>query len=255
MSIFTVWLVLVIYMCLVWCLYRYLKNPAVVDVAWAGALTLSGLIFLFSHPVTLRTVILSIVLILWGSRLGIYLWYTRVRLGLVDKRYLTLSDGWKIAKPLGFFLNFQLQAVLALLISLPWYFTGKAHLSALTLLDYLGILIALVGLVGETLADQQLQNYKKNPNGPVCRAGLWQYSRHPNYFFEWLIWCGFSLFALTSWSGFIGLISPLILYLLMTKITGPMTEEGSIKSRGQAYLDYQKTTPMFFPVGWVVTQH
>lgn len=247
MLIALVWLVLFIHMCLVWCLYRYLKNPTVVDVGWASGLTLSGLIYLYYYPISLRTVVLSLVLVAWGSRLGLYLWITRIWVGHVDKRYTTLSDSWTIAKPLGFFLNFQLQAVLILIISLPWYLSGSAGVHSLSWLDFVGIFLAIGGLLGETLADSQLQNYKKTPSGPVCDIGLWHYSRHPNYFFEWLIWCGFALFGLANAHGYLGLISPLTLYLLMRYVTGPMTEAGSIKSRGQAYLDYQKTTPMFFP--------
>jgi len=247
MIFLTVWIILFIHMCLIWCLYRYLKNPSKVDVGWASGLTLSGLIFLYSYSVSLRTIVLSIVLIAWGSRLGLYLWFTRIRQGALDKRYERLSDTWKIAKPMGFFLNFQLQGILILIIATPWYFSGSSFSNSLNFLDYLGIILAGVGLWGETLADHQLQHYKKNPSGPVCTIGLWNYTRHPNYFFEWLIWCAFSLFGLAHSYGFIGLISPLFLYLIMTQITGPMTEEGSIQSRGQAYLDYQKTTPMFFP--------
>jgi len=236
-----------IHMSLVWCLYRYLKNPSVVDVGWASGLTLSGLIYLYAYPLSLRTLILSFILILWGSRLGLYLWFTRIHLGKVDKRYLTLSENWKIAKPLGFFLNFQLQGVLIFVIAIPWYFSASAGITALTLLDYIAILLALIGLAGETLADHQLQLFKRTTSGGVCTSGLWHYSRHPNYFFECLMWLAFALFGFAHTYGVIGLISPITLYLMMIKITGPITEEGSIKARGQAYIDYQKTTPMFFP--------
>ncbi|KTD49315.1 DUF1295 domain-containing protein [Legionella quateirensis] len=245
--ILIVYCILFIHMCLIWCLYRYLKNPSIVDVGWASGLTLSGLIYLFANPVSTRALILGSLLLLWGGRLGFYLWYTRIRIGHVDKRYINLSDHWKIAKPLGFFLNFQLQGLLIGIIVIPWYFCGASAVDALSSIDYLGILLAVIGLTGESMADLQLQKYKHAPSGPVCTLGLWYYSRHPNYFFEWLVWCAFTLFGLTHSIGFIGLISPLTLYLIMTQITGPMTEAGSIKSRGQAYIDYQKTTPMFFP--------
>jgi steroid 5-alpha reductase family enzyme len=218
-----------------------------VDVGWASGLTLSGLIFLFSEAFTTRTIVLGVLLILWGGRLGLYLWYNRIRLGHIDKRYTNLSDGWKIAKPLGFFLNFQLQGLLIMLVATPWYFSGQATTQSLNILDYVGIVLAILALTGETLADNQLQQYKRVPTGALCTVGLWHYSRHPNYFFEWLVWCAFTLFGFAHSYGFIGLVSPLTLYLIMTQITAPMTEAGSLKSRGQAYLEYQKTTPMFFP--------
>ncbi|HRD69900.1 MAG TPA: DUF1295 domain-containing protein [Legionella sp.] len=247
MLILLVAVVLFIHMCVVWGIYRYLKNPSVVDVGWASGLTLSGLLYLWIPSISFRTLILGLILILWGARLGIYLWYTRIRLGHVDKRYTSLSSQWKIAKPLGFFLNFQLQALLILVISIPWYFSGTAEADRLTGLDYFALALAIGALVGETIADNQLQEFKQKNKGKVCDVGLWHYSRHPNYFFEWLIWCAFALFGFAHSYGLIGLISPLTLYLLMTQITGPMTEAESLKSRGKAYEEYQKSTPMFFP--------
>lgn len=235
-----------IHMCVIWCLYRYLKNPGVVDVGWCSGLTLTGLLYLFSFPISLRNVLLSTILILWGARLGLYLWFSRIMKGIVDKRYLELSSHWKMAKPLGFFLNFQLQGLLIFIISLSWFYIASTA-QELSWLDFIGIGIALIGIAGEALADYQLQQFKKEFPGAVCEQGLWNYSRHPNYFFECLVWGAFALIGLQHPYGVIGLISPLTLYLLMIKITGPMTEDGSIKARGNAYLEYQKHTNMFFP--------
>lgn len=247
MLIAVLWLFVILHMSAVWLLYRYLKNPSVVDVGWASGLTMSGLIYLFCQPYSTQTLVAAILLILWGMRLGLYLWYTRIRLGHVDKRYLDLSADWKIAKPLGFFLNFQLQGLLIVVIATPFYFIGKGSPSDWHALDTLGLLLVVIGLFGETVADQQLQHFKNTSVGKVCNQGLWYYSRHPNYFFEWLVWCGFTLFALWRPYGAIALISPLTLYLIMTFVTGPMTEAGSLKKRGKDYEAYQKTTPMFFP--------
>ncbi|KTC96157.1 DUF1295 domain-containing protein [Legionella erythra] len=244
------WLVIVViflHMTLVWLWYRITNNPSVVDVGWALGLTISGLVFLNVPPFSLRKGFFSILLCLWGVRLGFFLWSTRIRKGIVDKRYLTLSQDWTIAKPLGFFLNFQLQGFFILLLSLPWFFVALSSDTLPNGLDYAAALLALISLGAETLADYQLQVFKRNYPGEVCNQGLWFYSRHPNYFFEWLIWLSFSLFSFSHALGWLGLISPLTLYLLMTRITGPMTEAGSLKARGQAYLDYQQNTPFFFP--------
>lgn len=241
-----VYAVIFIHMCLFWLWYKRLQNPSVVDVGWASALTLSGVIYLLSNPITAKTVVFCILLIIWGERLGFYLWFTRIHRGIVDKRYTQLSNSWS-DKPMGFFLNFQLQGLLIFIVATPWYFTGLASTNPFSFLDMLGVLLVIGGLIGETIADHQLSQYKKNPTGSICQIGLWQYSRHPNYFFEWLVWCGFALFGLAHSAGYIGFISPIALYLIMNFITGPMTEAGSIQARGQAYLDYQKSTPMFFP--------
>lgn len=240
-------IVIALHMSLVWVWYRLKNNPSVVDVGWASGLTLCGLILLNYQGITARSLVLSMTLLLWGLRLGFYLWLTRIRLGVVDKRYTQLSENWKINKKLGFFLNFQLQGVLIYVMSAPWYFAGLDPLVKLHWLDIIAVMLAISAIGFESLADRQLQTFKRVHKGEVCNQGLWQYSRHPNYFFEWLAWCAFSLFGLSHAWGWLGFISPIVLYLLMVKVTGPMTEAGSIQSRGEAYLAYQRKTPMFFP--------
>jgi steroid 5-alpha reductase family enzyme len=91
---------------------------------------------------------------------------------------------------------------------------------------------------------------KKNPEnkGKNCEVGLWYYSRHPNYFFEWLIWVSYGLVSLASPYGYIGLISPVLMYILLTKFSGvPMSEELALKKRGDVFREYQRTTSAFFP--------
>jgi steroid 5-alpha reductase family enzyme len=242
-----VWIYIIIQMSVVWVLYRALKNPSIVDVSWSLGLMVSGLIYLWNVPHTFRIKVISCVLILWGLRLAGYLWYTRARLGKVDPRYTRLSDNWKIAKPLGFFLNFQLQGFFILIISSVFLFAAQVSSSQPVLLDWLGMSIALLGISGETLADAQLNRFQKKHRGKVCDVGLWNYCRHPNYYFEWLVWCGFTLFALHYPMGWLACLSPALLYVIFTQMTGPLTERGSLESRGQAYRDYQGRTPMFFP--------
>jgi len=240
-------LYLILHMCVVWAIYRLLKNPSVVDASWSIGLMLSGLIYLCSMPMTLRGEIVSVLLTLWALRLAGYLWYTRVRQGHIDKRYTKLSDHWKINKSLGFFLNFQLQGSLIFIISLIFYWISHSSNTSLTLIDALAILTVIIAIVGESVADIQLYRFKQQHHGGVCNIGLWYYSRHPNYFFDWLTWLGFTLFAVQSHRGYLAVFSLWALYLIFTKLTGPLTERGSVESRGQIYIDYQKQTSMFFP--------
>ena len=240
--------VIFIHMSLVWLWYRFTKNPSVVDVGWATGLTIIGLFYLYSSPISSKKILLSLVLLIWGLRLGGYLWYTRIRLHLVDKRYTQLSEQWKLSKPLGFLLNFQFQGVLILIVSLPWYFISQIPAdSYLSAIDSLMVLLALLSIAAESIADYQLQFFKALHPGKVCDVGLWFYSRHPNYFFEWLTWCAFASLAFPASLSFLAWISPLVLFLIMTRMTGPLTEKGSIQSRGELYLQYQKITPLFFP--------
>ena len=234
-------------MSFMWGLYRILKNPSVVDVSWSLGLMVSGLLYLILTPLNFRTLIISALLVLWALRLAFYLWYTRIRKGHVDKRYIELSSNWKISPSLGFFINFQLQGLLILIISSVFFLISKSTATDISWLDMFAFFIIAVGILGETLADLQLQRFKKRYKGEVCQAGLWNYSRHPNYFFDWLSFVGFALFAIQSNIGYLGLASPLMLYIIFTRMTGPLTERGSIESKGQKYIEYQKQTSMFFP--------
>ena len=234
-------------MCLVWVIYRLLKNPSVVDASWSIGLMASGLIYLWSIVITPRKAVVGMLLIIWAVRLSGYLWYTRFKQGQVDKRYTELSNAWKINKALGFFVNFQLQGLLIFMISLVFYWISKSNNPNLTLVDGVAVALVVIGIIGESVADLQLRRFKAAHKGEVCNRGLWNYSRHPNYFFDWLTWSGFTLFGLQSNQGYLGLLSLLLLYLIFTRLTGPITEQGSVKSRGQKYIDYQKHTAMFFP--------
>lgn len=242
-----VFAMMMLYMCAVWLWYRLTNNPSVVDVAWAIGLMISGFTYLTQQQLSFRTIVLSLALMLWGIRLGGYLWWTRVRIKQVDKRYHTLSDTWKIKKSLGFFINFQLQGVFIFIVSLSWYFIALNPKSYFNHVELLALVLFVIALGLESLADIQLTQFKKMFPGKVCDQKLWRLSRHPNCFFEWLVWCAFSLFALSSPYGVWGLISPLALYLIMIFLTLPITENESIKSRGQDYLNYQQMTPKFFP--------
>ena len=246
-SLALVFFYLLLQMSFVWVVYRWLKNPSVVDTCWSLGLMISGLIYLWSTPITPRKAVISALLILWAARLAGYLWYSRIHQGHIDKRYTALSNSWKINPSLGFFLNFQLQGLLIFIISLIFFFISQSNKYSLNLFDAVPFILTIVGVVGESLADWQLQQFKAQVKGGVCNLGLWNYSRHPNYFFDWLTWVGFTLFGLQSNNGYLGIISLMLLYVIFTRITGPLTERGSVQSRGQKYIEYQRHTAMFFP--------
>ena len=237
---------IIVFMACIWLVQQHCQNPSVIDVAWAPGIVLISLMHVEHANLTPRLLLLGTLLILWALRLSGFIWWTRIRHGLHDKRYTAVNANWGARQALGFFFNGQLQGLFILVISLPWYFIAKGH--ALTFLDELGIALTLCGLLGETCADVQLHQFKQRHPGKVCDDGLWFYSRHPNYFFEWLVWCGFACCALSTPWGSMALLSPLALYLIMTRITAPLTELGSIESRGNAYLRYQQNTRLFFPL-------
>lgn len=247
MILWVVLLFIFFHMTLIWCWYRITDNPSVIDVGWASGLTLSGLIYLSHSSLSIRTFILGLALLAWGIRLGSYLWWTRIRKKQIDKRYTVLSQDWKIKKRLGFFLHFQLQGIFVFMVSISWYFTAENPASRMNLLEGIGLILFIIAFVLESTADLELQRFKKINPGKVCQEKLWQFSRHPNCFFDWLIWCSFAFFSVSSPHGFLSIISPLTLYIIMVFMTIPITERESIKSKGEDYIKYQLTTPQFFP--------
>jgi steroid 5-alpha reductase family enzyme len=95
-----------------------------------------------------------------------------------------------------------------------------------------------------------MKNFKQEVanRGRVCAIGLWRYSRHPNYFFEFLVWIGFAIASLPTPWGWTTIVCPLLMYHFLTKVTGiPLTEEYAVKSKGEAYREYQRTTSAFIP--------
>ena len=246
MSIFSHFIVLgiLVFMLvsLTWGIARYYNNPSIIDVFWPIGLWLGGTVHLYENITKFIPCLFFCLLSVWAARLAAYLLITRIIKGIVDKRYLDLHQASRQAW-LSYFLNFQLQGLFILCISSPFIFIATIqHLSALV---YVAMLCIFTGIIGEFFADQQLQAFKRKYPGKVCNAGLWQYSRHPNYFFDWLTWVGFALAALSQPNGWLAFISPLLLLLIMTKITGPLTEKLSVKAKGDAYKQYQKTTSMF----------
>jgi steroid 5-alpha reductase family enzyme len=148
------------------------------------------------------------------------------------------------------FRFYQLQAVGVVLFALP-ILIALRNPQPLTWIDWLGLAIGVLCIAGESLADWQLSRFRSQPanRGQVCNHGLWRYSRHPNYFFEWLHWWAYVCFAISNlpWGG-LTILGPLTMWYLITRVTGiPPTEAQSLKSRGEAYRRYQQTTSPFFP--------
>lgn len=233
-----------------WAISVRIKNYGLLDVAWSyGVAILAPIYALFSPGDPLRKGLLTALGVAWSLRLGTYILLRVLRHHpQEDVRYETLRARWPGS---GMFLVFfELQAVLVVIFSLPFLFVSFNTAAALGPLEIAGLLLALGALGGETLADLQMQAFKRDPasKGQVCQRGLWRYSRHPNYFFEALIWWGFFLTALGSPYGWITVVCPLLMLQFLLKVTGiPLTEEHAVRSKGDAYREYQRTTSAFIP--------
>lgn len=242
------WLCIFFLMIVAWGIYLMIENPGIIDAFWPLSITLSGINYLLSNKHwPLIIYIYAVLLVTWCIRLAGHLLFTRIIPDIKEKRYIELSNNWRLPPKLAFFLHFQFQGLLALIIATP--FLWIRDLSQLTITSILSFILIIIGTIGESIADMQLFRFKKRPTGKVCNTGLWRYSRHPNYFFEICVWFGFGLGAVSIAHSlsFIALISPTLLLFLMLKITGPITEKASLRSRGEAFKQYQKETSYFIP--------
>jgi len=243
------WLAAAVLMSTLWVLQRARGNAAIVDVGWTFATAILGITFALGADGRLaRRMVIAAGVLVWGTRLGVHLW-RRVRHEPEDGRYQAMRSRWGTATQRNLFWFFQIQALWAVLFAAP-ILAAATNPSPWGLFDVLGILLWLLSMTGEAVADAQLAAFKAEPNnrGRVCRSGLWRYSRHPNYFFEWLHWWAYAAFAVGSPLWWVAVGGVVVMFLFLTKVTGiPPTEEQALRSRGDAYREYQRTTSAFFP--------
>jgi steroid 5-alpha reductase family enzyme len=187
---------------------------------------------------------------IWGGRLAWHLARRIRRDGHEDGRYRDLRARWGASAQRNFFVFFQVQATWSVLFSLPLLVAMRADRAALGWPELIGAAIWAIGVIGEGVADAQLARFRARPEhrGRTCRDGLWRYSRHPNYFFEWITWWGYVAIAWGAPTGWLALLGPVLMLLFLYKVTGiPYTEAQALRSRGDDYRDYQRTTSAFFP--------
>lgn len=236
----------------IYVLARRINNYGIVDIAWSYAFAVIGLIYALGGTGALpRRIVLAVMVGVWSVRLGTHL-YIRV-MGhhpIEDGRYLQLRHDWKDNFGPRMFRFFQMQAVSVVVLAVPFLLAMSHADPNFHPLEIAGIVLWMFALAGEALADAQLKRFKQDPTnrGKVCAVGLWRFSRHPNYFFEWMVWVSFAVFAAAAPWGWLGVLSPAIILYLLLRVTGiPLTEEQSVRSRGDAYRAYQRTTSAFVP--------
>ena len=247
-------------MLFVWIWSYRVKNAGVVDIFWSYNFPVIAVyLFLFAPGYEPRKVMICSMVVIAGLRLGTHL-AKRILMHLHEEepRYKHIREEWSQygknaeVKMFGFF---QLQALTNVILALPFFLIALNYNPELSAFEYAGAALWLISVLGESVADRQLKNFKKNPanKGKVCSEGLWNYTRHPNYFFQWLMWMSYFVFALASPYGYLAIISPAIILYLLLKVTGiPLTEEQSIRTKGDSFREYQKTTSAFVP--WFKTK-
>ena len=242
------WLLAVAMMSLGWLWQRRRANAGIVDVLWASGVGGSAVLFaLLGSGAPATRVLMALLGGLWGVRLAGHLW-SRVRGEPEDGRYRHLREHWQ-GNQFYFYLFFQFQALLVVLFALPFLAVAR-NPEAPPGWMLAGAVIWLASVLGEAIADRQLARFRADPanRGRTCRSGLWRYSRHPNYFFEWIHWFAYVCLAQGSPLGWLAWSGPLVMYVFLRWISGiPYTESHALRSRGDDYRDYQRSTPMLFP--------
>jgi steroid 5-alpha reductase family enzyme len=238
-------------MLVLWLWQRRSHNAAIVDVGWTlglGGLGVAYASLLDGTPG--RRWLLGLLIGLWSARLSLHLLRDRILGHEEEGRYKRLRAHWGPKAQPRFLLFFLAQAVLASLLSLAFLPGLLDERPALDAFDLAALLLWTLAWIGEAVADRQLAAFKARPDsaGRVCDVGLWAWSRHPNYFFEWLLWCAFILPGLPGPGGWLSPIAPLFMLVLVLKVSGiPTSEAQALRSRGDAYRRYQQRVSAFFP--------
>ena len=186
----------------------------------------------------------------WGLRLAVYLLYDRVLGRAEDGRFAELRREWGGDAPRRLLWFFLAQAIAAVVFSLPALFASANADQEFEIIELVAAGLWVVAFAGESTADRQLLRFRTNAanRGYACRTGLWKFSRHPNYFSEWLIWVALALFACGSPWGWVTLACPAVLLYALFKVTGiPPNEAQALHSRGDEYRAYQAATSTFIP--------
>lgn len=231
-----------------WWWQRRTENADVVDIAWTLGIIVCTLLYVWLVTTdTRQTFIVMMFPVLWYSRLLSHL-VSRYDVNHEDSRYQHLRNHWSGNTQIKFLIFFLFQAILSVLFSLPAYWVLQAEFIGLWQI-YLALMLGLSALVGVTLADLQLLKFKRNNDSTkVCDVGLWRYSRHPNYFFEWLHWFVYPLLLWGSNYFWWSVIVVILMLIFLLKLTGiPFSEQQTMIKRGNAYKEYINKTSPFIP--------
>lgn len=225
------------------------KRNDVADVAWGIGFLLATLTsFLLSENSSIRSVIVLNLITLWSLRLSFHI-YFRNRGKKEDYRYENWRKEWgKWFYLRTYFQVFILQGALLLLIVSPAILSTLYVGNNLNILDFLGIVIWIVGFVFESVGDLQLMKFIKNPEnkGKLLQTGLWKYTRHPNYFGEVAQWWGISIIALSVPFGFLGILGAATITFLILKVSGIPMLENKMQDHPD-FKEYARKTNKFFP--------
>ena len=242
------------FMTILWIVSLILRNSSIVDIFWGAGFVLVNWVGFAITPAGFlpRKVLLAIIVTIWGLRLTLYI-LSRNLGKPEDFRY----QKWRQAAPerwwwKSYFQVFLLQGALMWFISAP---LTAVHLSAtparLTVLDFLGAALWAIGFFFEATGDFQLARFRANPanKGKLLNQGVWRYTRHPNYFGDATEWWGFYLIAVATGLGAVTILSPVVMTILLVRVSGVGLLEKTLKDTKPGYKEYMETTSAFIP--WI----
>lgn len=247
--------VLAVALLLLWLLSLRMRDSSIVDIFWGlGFVIVAWLGFALGPGAEPRKLLVAVLVTVWGVRLAGYLAWRNLGGGkgpgnTEDPRYQAMrrrhGDKWPLRS---LFIVFGLQGTLIWIVSLPLQAAQAGRLPAeLGALDFVGAGLAVAGILFESVGDFQLAAFKRRPenHGKVMDKGLWRYTRHPNYFGDFLVWWGFYAFAAATgalWTA----IGPLIMSILLMRVSGVTLLEKTLRKR-PGYDEYIRRTSTFFP--------
>ena len=247
------WLACATVQALLWAIAARTKNAAIVDVGWALSFTVVVAVLAVQPTAPARGWLpIAVVVVAWSTRLGGYLISRGAATGPEEGRYKDLRGRWGAQASRRFFVFFQAQAALTAILATAFVVPFVVAPWDTGIVRGLGVVVAAIGVIGETLADAQLAQFKgdRAHAGEVCEVGLWRYSRHPNYFFEWCYWLGLAIYgiAFAPW-GLVALLGQAIIFASIFGVTGILpTENQALRSKGEAYRAYQARVSRFVPL-------
>ena len=252
----------------------YTGRMSFVDIGWPWGLTLIGVLtWIYGEGDSLRVAIISIAYIFAGSRMGIGAIKLLIS-GHLDKelpRYEFQKKRWLKVGKTNIALTMQVEVILqglanASFLAFPAFIISTNPSEEISIFEMIGIAVWIISFIMESVADVQKLTYlrsmkKSGARNMVCNIGLWKYSRHPNYFAEWMVWNALVIASIPSWLKLypsmpetmfalvgVGLfLISRIMYVTLVTYTGAIPSEYYSLQKRPAYKDYQQTTNMFFP--------
>ncbi|WP_372645419.1 DUF1295 domain-containing protein [Ancylomarina sp.] len=243
--------IILILVTLIWGISVIIKDVSIVDLFWGmGFVIVNAFYFYNSGDLYQRKILLLVLVSLWGLRLSVYLSWRNIGKG-EDFRYQNFRRKYGIKRYwwFSYFQVFLLQGALILLVSLPLLGVNiESAAEGLNWMDYLGILVFIIGFTFEAGGDYQLAKFKKNPKnkGQVLSTGFWKYTRHPNYFGDSAVWWSFGIFSIAA-ASYWTVIGSILMTFIIIKISGVSLIEKSLNETKPQYKEYIEKTNSFFP--------